>query len=271
MPTPVDQIPIYTPASLPRSFSDNKGPKAFKSYKPAKTGNFDLDTQRGSQMARLKASVNLAGKTSYLCNIVQSYLCEAQKPPQRFIHELEFWTVNLTETPGKPDVVTQHASLTRIPLDFDTLEPIASMLDPVSGRRLEAFRTMFSISLPIDLSHDAAPDRITQPGSPYVRIGDEVEIIWFDPREGDNVVQPRVDTNTWRVNYAELMDPARKEIRGDSYFTGVQPASVFEWAGYEKDDPVQLMRHKTGTRTQSVDALPQIARELIVPFHEDRI
>jgi len=266
---------IYTPPGLKRELE----PDAGKHPRPmlANQVPFNLDDPVSYQLAKYKVQINLVGKTSYLSVMTRHYLCREGVPPMPFANELELFTMYI-EQPDPKALPVQRSLFTRCFLDPMTLQPMPSLIHPVSGQPFRLRNTLFALSLPLKLTPEhvmkepsTVAGTVRETDQRYMRHGKYIDFVPLAIRQGDGPHQPSLDTSTWRVMYDRLMDPNSPLLDAHYSFAAFARASLYAWTGFTKDNPTQMFTTKSGLKVNNVNELPALTKELLAEKYPDRV
>jgi hypothetical protein len=255
-----------TPAGMTRDLPADAG-----SFPPAvfpRTAPFDLSRADERALARLKVIVNLVGRRAYVSVMSRHFLCPPNQPPRPWINELELFTMFLERLPAG---AVQRSVFTRVFVDPATLEPVREVRNPFDGSTLAVDDRLFALTLPLRLEAQSTVRNTTESELPIVRFGEWVDIANLAVREGEGFHQPSFDTSTWRARHAQLQNPRVGLLDAHYAFSSLLRGSLLSWAGMARDDPTQVLTHKTGLKTHDPLSLSEPVRRLIVSRYPDRV
>ena len=251
-------------------------------WKPGQSRRFDLAKPLDNHYAFAKTQANLIGTYSWLCEYGWVLFCPPGKPPFPILGRVFLARIFVT-APSKdmvPDA-DEHAyvmwgTMSKVHVDPRTFEPVSKVLNPYTGRMMEApvmhyadrlvYRPGKVIVVPgVDPAFYNQPwDRDGGYNQHHVNAGSETSFTVLGASQQPGPHQPRVDSAYWTVRTNELLDPARRTIDTRRAYSAVMKATEYAWYGVEKGDAAQLMVNSTGIKTEDPARLPSLVRRLVL-------
>jgi len=250
-------------------------------WRPGQSRRFDLSKPLDNHYAFAKTQANLVGTDSWLCEYGWVLFCPPGQPPFPILGRVFLARVFVT-APSKdmvPDA-DEHSyvmwgTMTKVHVDPRTFEPVSKILNPYTGRMMEApvmhyadrlvFRPGKVIVVPgVDPAFYNQPwDRDGGYNQHHVDAGGETSFTVLGASQQPGAHQPRIDSSYWTVKTEELLDPSRKTIDTRRSYSAVMKATEYAWYGVEKGDQSQLMVNSTGLKTEDPARLPGMVRRLV--------
>ena len=257
-------------------------------WKPARTGNFDLNLPLDNHYAFAKVQANLAGEFTWLGEFGWILLAPPNKPAFPFLGRVQLGKVFVTAAdPAAVPAAGEHdytmwATFTTVHVDPRSFEPVTRLRNPYTGTMIEpptlkyadrlSYRLGKSIIVPgVDPAFYTQPwDRDGGFSQHKIDAGQTVTYTVLGSSQLDGPQQPRCDIGFWTVSKDELMNPALRVIDTRRSYSVTQKVSEYAWYGVPKGDPAQLLVHTTGIKTGNVARLPSLVRSLILRRFKER-
>ncbi len=257
-------------------------------WKPGQTRRFDLSRPLDNHYAFAKTQANLIGTDSWLCEYGWVLFCPPGKPAFPILGRV--FLAHIFVTAPDRDMVPdadEHAyvmwgTMSKVHVDPRTFEPITRLLNPYTGRMMEApvmhyadrlvFRPGKTIVVPgVDPAFYNQPwDRDGGYSQHHINAGEETSYTVLGASQQAGAHQPRLDSAHWTVKTAELLDPAYPTIDTRRAYSAVMKATEYAWFGVEKGDAAQLMMNTTGLKTEEPKRLPEMVRRLVMQRFPER-
>jgi hypothetical protein len=255
---------------------------------PSVTGDFDLTTTRDNYYAWAKAVQNISGGYRYLGNYGWICICPPGEPAFPFLGRISL--VESFVTPIKyadvdgagPDDYVSWATATTTHVDPRTFEPVSRVRNPYTGDMIDvptfnfadqlSYRMGKSIVVPgVDPKfYDQPWDREGGYSQHYIDAGQTVSYTVLGAAQKPGPMQPRLDTNFFTVNRAELMNPNKRDIEATRSYSSIQKMSEYAWYGAKQGDQAQLHTHMTGIKTTDPARLPDLVKKHIIERNKGR-
>lgn len=255
---------------------------------PSRVGGFDLQDPYDNHFAFAKVQANLEGTYSWLAQYGTILLCPPGEPAFPFLGRLTLVKVFVTaaeyaDVPKTgPDDYVMWGTMTTTHVDPRTFEPVSKLMNPYTGKMMEAptihyadrlaYRLGKSIIVPgVDPKFYEQPwDRDGGFSQHYVDAGDEVSYSVLGAAQKPGPMQPRVDYSFWSVKRDDLMNPSKRSIDTRRDYSALQKVSEYSWYGVPKGDDAQLLVHLTGLKTQNIARLPSVVKANILQKERSR-
>jgi hypothetical protein len=236
-----------------------------------RTGNFDLDDPAERLLARIKVTASLTGERTSIYSVSRYMMAPPGRPSYQLFAEFDVRTIWIEPAPDSQSLPRTRALFTKIPVDPVTFEPIKDYYNPYIGKTLPVQPVLYAgAGLPIDLC-GSTPDIIYQQDKPHYRLGDDIVFVNFDPRNEDGPIQPHTDSAMLRVNFADLMNPAKGWVEAEYTIAAVRKASAYPWSGVQKGDEAQMLSMKMGRKVGRRQDLPPEFLRIFSSKFPDRI
>ncbi len=252
-----------------------------------KMGGFNLSDARDNQIATMKITNNLVGERTYIPMITRGLLGPQGRGGAALYGHVGMWTWQLQEADPEeyPDApqgsIVQRAMYTGMILDPRTYEPVATLYNPVLDRNVTVEDSLFAesyIFYPRGGGESAdregfmeEDEAATRPGLPMARFGDDICLFLDGIFSNEGPHQPRMDTSTWTMDYADLMMADRQLRPVDYNFAGLLRAWERSWTGHIEPDDTQILWNVKGNKLHDLDDMPEIINRTLLTKYPDRI
>lgn len=254
---------------------------------PAQKGNFDLDDLAENNLATMKITNNLLGAKTYIPMITRGLLGPQGKGGAVFYGHVGMWTWQLQEVdpaefPDAPEgSIVQRAMYTGMILDPQTYEPVETVYNHVLDRDVRVEDSLSAESYvfhpkgggeSVDREGFMEDDETSKERvRPMARFGDDICLFLDGIFSNEGPHQPRMDTSTWTMDYADLMLPDRQLRPVDYNFAGLLRAWERSWTGFAKPDETQMLWNVKGTKMHDLDDIPEIINRTLLAKYPDRV
>jgi len=257
-------------------------------FVPEFSGNFDLTKTRDNHFAWAKAAGNISGGYRYLGNYGWICICPPGKPAYPFLGRATL--VESFITPIKyvdvadagPEDYVSWSTATTTHFDPRTFKPISRIRNPYTGKMMDvptfnfadklSYRVGKNIVVPgIDPKfYDQPWDRAGGYSQHHIEAGQNISYTVLGAAQKPSPMQPRLDTNFFTLNRAELMDPNQRDVDAVRSYASIQKMAEYAWYGVPRDDQAQLHTHMTGIKTSNPAHLPDLVIKHIVERNKGR-
>lgn len=254
---------------------------------PEKKGNFDLSKRSDNNLATMKITNNLVGEKTYIPMITRALLGPQGKGGAAFYGHVGMWTWQLQELDPEeyPDApagsMVQRAMYTGMILDPRSYEPVETVYNHVLDRHVKVEDSLSAESYvfypqgggeSVDREGFMEDDETAKARlRPMARFGDDICLFLDGIFSSEGPHQPRMDTSTWTMDYADLMLPDRQLRPVDYNFAGLLRAWERDWTGFSKPDETQMLWNVKGTKIHDLDDMPEIINRTLLSKYPDRI
>ena len=254
---------------------------------PEQKGNFNLSKPSENHLATMKITNNLVGERTYIPMITRALLGPQGKGGAAFYGHVGMWIWQLQEPDpeefpdAQPGSLVQRAMYTGMILDPKTYEPVETVYNHVLDRDV---RVEDSLSAETYIFNPrGGGEAVDREGfmedeetanarlRPMARFGDDICLFLDGIFSSEGPHQPRMDTSTWTMDYADLMMPDRQLRPVDYNFAGLMRAWERSWTGFAKPDETQMLWNVKGTKIHDLDDMPEIIKRTLLAKYPDRI